>query len=127
EDLQAALKSYAKQVGRHREQRARIDVFEEKVLGLETQVRQEEAELERRELELSALLAQGGVASVREWHSAAEKAREARELWSRHASVEEQLQSLLRGEDLNALRRQVQADGTLPEIPREAPAVLQQE
>ncbi len=127
EDLQAALKSYAKQVGRHREQRARIDVFEEKVLGLETQVRQEETELERRELELNALLNQGGVASVRDWHSTAEKAREARELWSRRASVEEQLQSLLRGEDLNALRRQVQADGELPEVSREAPAGLQQE
>lgn len=125
DELSAALKSYAKLVGRHREQRARTDVFEEKVLGLEAQVRKEESELERREAELNALLAQGGVTHLRDWNGMAEKARDARDLWSRRSSVEEQLQSLLRGEDLNALRRQVQADGTLPAPPREAPDLLQ--
>lgn len=117
DDLADAIKSYGKRVNRHREQRARVDVLEEKIIALETQAKREEAALERHDTALGALLAQAGVANARAWHAMAEKAREYEALWARRTAAEEQLQAVLRGEDLNALRRQVDADGPLPDPP----------
>jgi uncharacterized protein YhaN len=117
DELAAAIKSYEKRVNRHREQRARVDVLEEKAIALETQAKRDEATLARHEESLRGLLAQGGVASVREWQAMAEKARAYQDLWGRRTAIDEQLQSLLRGEDVAALRKQVLADGPLAAAP----------
>lgn len=114
EQLGAALRAYRARVARHRELRARLELLQEKLHAAERRLKAEELDVEKQEQELARLLAHAGVSSIEQWHTLAAQAREYQEVWAKRAALEQQLEAVLRGEDLHALRESVQAAGELP-------------
>lgn len=117
ESVQAALRAYRQYTSSSAERRARAKFLQENVYTLERQAKAEELDLEKCEQMVGHLLARAGVGSIEQWHGMAEQAREYREIWAKRAALQEQLDSLLRGEDLLELRAVVAADGELPPAP----------
>jgi len=117
-DILAALRAWREYQSTSRERRARAQVLQEKSHDLERQVKTEELELEKCEQGLAHLLARAGVSSTEQWRSMAEQAREYREIWDKRVALQEQLDAVLRGEDIQALRGAVQTAGELPPKPR---------
>lgn len=117
ESVAAALRAYRQYTAAAAERRARVKLLQENVHALERQVKAEELDLEKCEQTVGHLLARAGVSSIEQWHRMAEQAREYREVWAKRASLQEQLDSLLRGEDLLELRAAVESAGELPPPP----------
>ncbi|MBI3118694.1 MAG: hypothetical protein HYZ00_08420, partial [Candidatus Hydrogenedentes bacterium] len=113
----AALRAYRERVSGRREQRARVDLLQEKSQALERRIKAEEFDLEKHEQQLAHLLAKAGVSTLIQWHETAAKAREYQEIWARRGSLEEQLAMVLQGQDLKQLRENVKHLGALPPPP----------
>lgn len=117
DSVSAAVRAYRDRTAQYMELRGRTGLMEERAAELERRLTAEQTALEQAALALELLLGQAGVSSVTQWHAMADKAREYRELRERRTALEEQLNALLRGQDIAALRQQVQADGELPVQP----------
>ena len=113
----AALRAFRGRMANKLEQRGRIELLQERSRAMERQLRAEELEVEKHHQELLRLLAHAGLSSVEQWHETAAKAKEYRELWVQRTTLEEQLNGLLRGQNINELRQLVQSHGTLPPAP----------
>jgi uncharacterized protein YhaN len=107
----SALRAYRIRFAKIRQQRGRIDVLEERVEAAAMRHEAEKNDLAGQEEALAKLLGAAGADSVEEWHRRAGKAREYREAWSRRASLQEQLATVLNGRELDDLRRAVDEDG----------------
>ncbi|HPO16368.1 MAG TPA: AAA family ATPase [Candidatus Hydrogenedentes bacterium] len=118
ENAAGALRAYRSRTAQHRERRGRMDLLAERALLLERQVEEDRATLDAREKELARILTQAGVVSVDQWHGKAKQAREYRDVWTKRGNLEEQLNSVLRGQSLHALREAVQNDGPLSDMPK---------
>lgn len=117
ESVAAALRAYRHHHENSLELRTRLKMIHNTVNNLERQVRAEELEVEKCEQHVAHLLARAGVSSVAQWHSMAAQAREYQEVWNKRAALQDQLDTLLRGEEVEALRDAVDADGVLPPAP----------
>jgi uncharacterized protein YhaN len=120
-----ALRAFRNSISAHREHRARADLLQDRAHALERQVNQEELEIEKGEQELARLLAHAGVSTVEDYRALAEKARTYREHWSQRARLQEQLDALLGGRDLSALREEVAGLDVPSEAPTETREALQ--
>jgi uncharacterized protein YhaN len=112
-----ALRSYRIRAAQIRERRGRIELMEENLAGLDRQLKAEEEVLSGHEAVMTACLKDAGVASIEDWHACAEQARDYQEVWDKRMTLEKQVESLLRNQDLPSLRAQVEADGPIPERP----------
>jgi len=117
-DIMAALRAWREYQVSVGERRARAQLLQEEVHELERRLKAEELDLEKSEQTLSHLLARAGVASVDQWRGMADQAREYREIWNKRATLQDQLDALLRGEDVDALRASVAEADDLPPKPR---------
>ena len=122
-----ALRSYRIRCAQAREKCGRLNVLHEKLAALEAQTDAERAESTRTGELLDKLLANGKVATVEEWHSRADQAKEYLEVRQRLADLQDQLKSMLRGGDFNELLAAVEADGPEPETPEKTVETIKQE
>ena len=113
----AALRAYRAIAATQRERHGRLEVLDHRAEALERRFQSEEADIEKAENDLRILLRKAGVESVERFHEAVEEARAYREMRDKRAVLEEQLAALLRGQDLNELRRIVEEQGGLPPAP----------
>ena len=125
--IETALRAYRSRLAQHREQRGRLRLLEERLQLLRNQSAQEEEELKKQKKILSALLARAGVASLEQWRSLAEQAREYREVWEKRTGLMEQLDSLLQGRDINVLRQAVDKEAPLAPAPKLSREALKEE
>ncbi len=112
-----ALRAYRLRSAQIRQKRGRIEVLQEKLNDLGRRYDAEKKDLARHEETLARYLRRAGVATVEEWHERAEQAKTYREIWKHRSSVKQQLDTLLRGEDLEALRAAVDGGEPLPAAP----------
>lgn len=110
----AALRAFRAIASAQRERHGRLKVLEDRAEALERRYRSEEADIEKAQHDLGLLLRKAGVDSVERFHESVEQARAYRELREKRAALEEQLEALLRGQDLRELRRMVEEQGPLP-------------
>ncbi len=115
----AALRAYRAQMSALRERRGRVDLLGERVQALARQFEEEQQGVERCEQDLARILAAGGVSTPEQWHAMEKQARELQEVWSKRRALEEQLNTVLRGESIHDLRTAVAADGPLPPHPKQ--------
>ena len=118
ESITGALRAYRNRVSRQREQTGRTGLLEEKVSALERRLHDETLDLEKHQQQLTHLLDTAGVDSVEQFHKKAEKAKEYQEVWDKRVSLEEQLDTLLGGQDIKELRETVGSFGELPPPPK---------
>jgi uncharacterized protein YhaN len=112
-----ALRAYRLRSAQLRQKRGRIEVLQEKLAALERRLEAERRDLAKHEDLLARFLRRAGVQSIEEWHERAEHAKEYREIWRQRSSVKQQLETFLRGEDLEMLRMAVERaepDTTVP-------------
>lgn len=113
----AALRAYRNWSAHHRGKQAGIEFLDNEIAGLGQRLDAEEKDLERHASALARYLAAAGVETPEEWHQHAQQAKEYHELREKRTALEEQLAALLRAQDIEALRAEVEADGPLPEAP----------
>ena len=127
DDALAALRSFRIRHAQVREKQGRIDVLREGAADMQRQIEVQDGELRTCMDLLSRRLAQGGCETVEQWQERAEQAKRYREIWARRVSLEEQLRGVLRGQNLDALRAAVEAEGPLPaEVPAQADAIREE-
>jgi len=117
-----AVRSYRIRNAQVRQKWGRVEVLEERLAAIEGQLKAEGQELAEQEKTLGGLLASAGVQDAGQWHALCEQAREFRELRTQRTALEEQLETLLHGEDIETLRAAVEASGRVPEPPAEQDA-----
>ncbi len=115
-DIGEAVRAYRDRVAQYSELRGRAGLMEERAAGLEKRLLEEQTDLEQSSLALELLLGQAGVSSMAQWQAMADKAREYRELWTQRGALEEQLRTLLGGQELTTLRHSVQDEADLPPV-----------
>ncbi len=118
DNIHNVLRAYRSRIAQHRERRGRIDLLAERAQLLERREEEERKTLDAREKELSRLLSHAGVTSVEQWQAKARQAREYRDVWNKRCNLEEQLNTILRGQPLHVLREEVKNDGELSETPK---------
>jgi uncharacterized protein YhaN len=107
-----AIRAYNARCSEVREKRSRVVLLQEKLSGLEQRVAAERKELTASEEALNRFLRDVGADSEAAWRAMADKAREYRQVRGQRAALEEKLDTLLRGESIEALRASV--EGTEP-------------
>ena len=123
----SALRSYRIRNAQQREKRGRIDVVQEKAEAIEGRREAEERDLEAHTAALSKYLAAANVESIEQWRQRAEQAKEFREARQRITGFQEQVNAVLRGQDLEDLRAAVDADGPLPFVPQRTPEAIKRD
>jgi len=106
-----AVRSYRIRAAQLHERCGRMDVLQENATALDQRIGQEEQELKKHEEVLAQSLKDADVESTEAWHTQADRAREYQDTWDNRIALEKQLEALLRGQQLAALRAQVEADG----------------
>lgn len=112
-----ALRAYRTWSAQLRQRRGRVEVLQEKRDALTRQLEAEERDLARHEAAFAAYLERAGASSMEEWRELSEQARSYREAWAQRQSLEQQLDGVLRGESIEALREAVEAAGPVSEGP----------
>lgn len=107
----SAVRNYQLRCAQLREKRGRIDLLQEQIQALDRQIEREEQELEMEDDRLKTCLEEAGAESIEQWRERAEKAREYSAAWSRRQNLQQQLDSALRGDDLDTLRREARDNG----------------
>jgi len=118
ESITGALRAYRNRIARHRERTGRTSLLEEKVSAIAHRLEEESLDLEKHQQQLTQRLKAAGVDSVEQFHKKAEKAKEYQEVWDKRVSVEEQLDTLLGGQDIKELRETAASYGALPPAPK---------
>ncbi len=113
-----ALRSYRIRSAERLKKRGRIDVLRENLVDFDHRIEDDRGGLARLEEDLARYLAAGKCESVDQWRERDKQAREYADVRDHIATLQEQLRSVLRGTDLNALRAAVEAEPP----PSEAPA-----
>jgi uncharacterized protein YhaN len=113
----SALRAYRTRFAQVKHKRGRVEVLQEKQSQLEEQLTQDTAILEKSEADLQRHLAAAHIATMDEWRDRAEQARQYQELWAKRVALIQQRETLLRGVNLEDLRRNVERDGTPAESP----------
>ncbi|MCC6489351.1 MAG: AAA family ATPase [Candidatus Hydrogenedentes bacterium] len=109
----SALRAYRVRTAQLRQKRGRIDVLRERAEFISRRMMEEEADLSRQTVLLAKRLAAGGASSVEQWHEQAARARTYRQAWEERTRLEERLDTLLRGEKFEALRKLVEDAGPI--------------
>lgn len=109
-----ALRSFRIRAAQLHEQSGRIAALEDNLAAVERQIAQDEADLAQCEAVLASCLRDAGVDSAEAWRAQAVLAQQYRQAWEERSGLERELESLTQGRDLEALRREVEADGPLP-------------
>ncbi len=117
EAVEDALRAYHERTAQYMELRGRTGLMEERAAELQHRLTEEQAIIDQANAALDGILGQAGVTSTAQWNATADKAREYRELRERRTAMEEQLNALLRGQEITVLRKQVLADGRVPTQP----------
>ncbi|MBI2422141.1 MAG: AAA family ATPase [Candidatus Hydrogenedentes bacterium] len=113
----AALRAYRERIAQFRERMGRAELIVQKQSQLAQKQADEEQILKKHRATFLRVLERAGVDTAEAWHAARQKAGEYRDIWSRRTALEEQLNALLRGQDLNQLRARVAQEAPLPEKP----------
>jgi uncharacterized protein YhaN len=122
-----ALRAYRIRYAQVKAKHGKVDALQERVDELARRLGHERDELDQIEKGLEKLLENAGVKSVEEWHAWAAKAREYRETRDELTVLEEKLDAVLAGENIDDLRKQVEADGAAPTGPAGNAGDLQRE
>ena len=109
-----ALRAYRLRVAQLRQKRGRIEVLQEKATALERRLEAEKKDLAKHEEAMSRYLRRAGVSTIDEWHERAEQAKTYRETWKQRSALKQQLDTMMHGEDLEALRRAIEGGDPLP-------------
>ena len=104
----SALRAYRVRTSQLRQKRGRIDVLRERSEIVARRLKDEEADLSRQTDLLAKRLAAGSATTVEQWNELAARARAYRQAWEERTRLEERLDSLLRGEKFDALRKLVE-------------------
>ncbi len=122
-----ALKQYRIRAAEMRRQRSRLDVLTQQREKLEERIEEERERVAERRQALDALLAKLGVNSLEECEERADEARRYRELRERSKTLQNQLEHVLDGQDIESLRARVEQEGPAPEGLEGDPESLRQE
>lgn len=106
-----AVRSYRIRAAQSREKSGRVHVLEEKTETVDARFFESERERDESEEQLRRLLHDAGVESIEEWKEKADQAQEYQEAREKRTFLEKQRSALLRGQELEALRAQVDAQG----------------
>ena len=123
DDPLAAVRAYRTRIAAKREQRARTSLLQERLEALEKQVEHETKELATCESILAKTLANAQVSTVEDWHAAVARAEEYRDVWAKRQGLDDQLNAILRGQNIDDLRNQanlVDFEGPAPTRNKEA-------
>ncbi len=119
----AALRSYRIRSAQTREKRR---VLQQSLEEAAMRVAEEEEELKASAKFISDYLAGAGIESVQQWHERARQAEEYREMRRRLDALNEQLATVLHGQELRDLRAAVMVDGPTTDAARASAAELRQ-
>ena len=102
-----ATRAYRVRSSQVREKRARMEVLDGNLAAVLRQQEAERQDLGKQEEALSRFLRGAGADSSDQWRELAGQAREYRAQWDRRAALEDKMNALLQGSDLDTLRAQV--------------------
>ena len=106
-----AVRAYRTHCAQIREKQSRAEMLREQAEQVEGRMGHEEDALRTHEEKLAELLDAGKAESVEQWHELAGQAKEYRKIRNDRTRIQEELQTILDEDDLEALRRAVAADG----------------
>lgn len=104
-----ALRSYRIRRAETLKKRGRIDVLQEKLADVQRHFAEDQGNLTRLEETLTRYLATGKCESVAQWMERSKQGKEYAEVRDRMTALQEQLRTVLRNTDINALRAAVSA------------------
>ena len=123
----SALRAYRTRFAQVKHKRGRLEVLQEKVAQLDEQLAQDKVDLVRSESELDRHLRAANVTTIEEWRQRAEQGRQYQDLWNRRVSLIQNRDTLMRGVNLEDLRRQVEREGEPDHVPQGNPDELRRE
>ena len=106
-----ALSAHREQQEARQQADAQRDALDRERQAAEQRVEADAEDLERHEQALRALLARAHAESVEAWHELADRARQYRHTWDHRTELLDELDAVLAGEHLEALRAAAEADG----------------
>lgn len=107
----SALRSYRIRSGQVRQKKGRLELLQEKTATFEENLSETETELARHKESFQKLLESTGVKTAEELRTRAKQAQEYTTCWNERTSLEEQLEAMLRGQNLDELKKAVDAAG----------------
>ena len=110
----SALRAYRIRSAQVRQKRGRVEVLQEKLQAIESQIAAEKNDLAEHEEALAKSLKSVGADSPEQGRALAQQAQQYRELWRERSALQNQLDTLLHGEDLATLRERVEGEGPAP-------------
>lgn len=116
-----ALSGYRLRRAQVQHKQGRVDRLREGVAALDRRLAAEREDLAKREESLQRLLREANAHSVEHWHELAGRANEYRRNWERRGALQQQLDTVLSGDDIKELRAAVAQGERLTPAPEKAP------
>jgi DNA repair exonuclease SbcCD ATPase subunit len=123
----SAVRAYRIRTAQIRQKRGRIELLDEQVAETARRLEAEQVDLANQENALRRLLDAAEAQSPEHWHELAQHAKEYKDLWGRRTAMQERLDALLEGEDIEALRTAVHNDGPAADVSDRSPEAIKEE